>query len=90
MAKKTFEMSGYVVVTSQRGGQFKYKEDFVRWAKKFGWEHTKLTKETDYLVSSLSNSVKANKAKRYGIPVISYERALELIETSAKWELLDL
>jgi DNA ligase (NAD+) len=77
----TFEMTG----KPPRIGDLVHKDDYVRFAKPFGYVHTSLTKDTHFLVSDNieGNSGKMKKAKKYGTEIISYEefyKNLELIK----------
>jgi len=81
----TFEMTGFVEL-STKGRNIRYKEDFVNYVKQFGWVHTKLTKNTTYLLYSKTNTSKYNTAKRYGVKTITYNEALNMIERNAIWE----
>jgi hypothetical protein len=84
----TFELSGFVKLGSKTKPDITYKEDFIRYVKQFGWEHKNLTKKTDYLISSANNTNKCYKAKSYGIPILTYEEAMKIIEREALWEII--
>jgi len=65
---KTFEMTG-----SPKLHGWKTKNDFVS-SLSNEVEHTKLTKDTDYLITDnlSSNTSKMKKAKKYGVEIIEY------------------
>lgn len=68
--KVTFEMTG----TPKYHG-WSYKQDFVDFMTKHGFTHTTLTKDTDLLVTDddKSNTSKMAKARKYGIPIVTYK-----------------
>ena len=75
----TFEMTGNVSAKSIDRG-IKYKKDFIAWARKFGWEHTSIESMPTYLIASKEGTKKHQFANRYGIEIISYEDALDMME----------
>lgn len=70
--KVTFEMTGHPPAHLWR-----YKDDFKSDMRRWGYEHTTLTKETDILIAESEdlNSNKCKKARRYGIPIYTYQEA---------------
>lgn len=72
MDKVTFEMTGHPPARHWR-----YKEDFLQDMAKWGYQHTTLTKNTDLLVAESEdlNTNKCKKAKKYGVPIYTYEEA---------------
>lgn len=69
----TFEMSG------EPNPHRQTKKDFYLSIKKFGYEHTSLTKETKLLVVDdlTSTTGKMQKAKKYGTTVKTYKQLLD-------------
>jgi len=67
--RKTFEMTG-----SPKDFGWKTKKDFVN-SLSGSVEHTKLNKDTDYLITDdvTSNSGKMKKAKKYGTTIVDYK-----------------
>ena len=72
----TYEMTG-----SPKAYGFATKAEFMKNVPT--WQHTKLEKTTTYLITDdlASSSSKMNKAKRYGIEIITYEEAVEKYKT---------
>jgi hypothetical protein len=70
--KVTYEMSG-----PTPDNLWRYKDDFVYDMYKWGYSHTTLTKNTDMLIASSEdlNTLKCQKAKKFGIPIYTYEDA---------------
>lgn len=70
--KVTYEMSGpppeYL---------WRYKANFEDDMLKWGYSHTTLNKKTDMLITATSdlNTLKCQKAKKFGIPIYTYEEA---------------
>lgn len=75
----TFEMTGNVSTKSE-DRNIKYKKDFIQWAARFGWHHVEMDYYPDYLIASKEGTIKHKKAKDWGIPIISYEEALDKME----------
>ena len=52
-----------------------FEEDMLKW----GYKHTTLTKNTDMLIVEFpeQTTLKAQKARAYGIPIYSYKEAHE-------------
>lgn len=69
----TFEMTG------EPGPHRQTKKDFYLSIKKFGYEHTSLTKDTKLLVTDdlSSTTGKMQKAKKYGTLVKTYKQVLD-------------
>ena len=67
--KVTYEMTG-----SPKIYGWPLKADFEEFMQKHGFTHTTLTKNTDLLVTddAESDTGKMGKAKRYGIPIVTY------------------
>lgn len=72
----TYEMTG-----SPKAYGFVTKAEFMKNVPT--WRHTKLEKTTTYLITDdlTSSSSKMNKAKKYGIEIITYEQAVEKYKT---------
>jgi len=84
---KTFEMTGFVSCKSTER-EIKYKEDFVAWMKQWGWKHTKLTWQTDYLIYSREDTIKYKKAQMMNVPCITYKEALDMVEKREIYNLI--
>jgi hypothetical protein len=71
--KVTYEMSGPATPYWQ------YKQNFVDDMLKWGYSHTTLNKNTDMLIihSDDLNTLKCQKAKKYGIPIYTYKEAFD-------------
>jgi len=71
----TFEMTGSPKDTRR----WRYKEDFERDMYSHGFRHTTLTKKTDILIAEDEHfgSIKWNKAKSFGIPIMTFTEAWE-------------
>jgi len=69
----TFEMTGSPA--PHRGT----KDDFYLSIKKFGYEHTSLTKDTKLLITDdlTSNTGKMKKAQKFGTKVMTYKQVLD-------------
>jgi len=67
----TFEMTG----SPKNTNQWRYKENFVDDLSDYGFRHTSLTKKTDILCAEdeYFGSNKWNKAKSFGIPIMTYD-----------------
>lgn len=74
-----FEMSGNVTSKSANRG-IKYKKDFISWANRFGWYHVSINDIPDYLIYSKTGTKKYLLAQHFGIPIITYEEALDMME----------
>ena len=72
---KTYELTG-----SPKSFGFKTKDEFKNKVSELGMKHTKLTKDTDYLISDDINgsSSKIKKALKLGVKVITYADAINL------------
>lgn len=73
----TFEMTG-----SPKDAGYKTKEDFVKFVST--WIHTKLKKDTTYLITDdlTSKTSKMKTAEKNGTKILSYEQATELFKES--------
>lgn len=67
---RTYEMTG-----SPKGAGWKVKDHFVADAENAGFKHSSLTAKTDLLItdSYSSNSGKMDKARKFGIEIITYD-----------------
>jgi len=70
---KTFEMSG-----PPPHSMWRTKADFVADMEKIGYTHTTLNKETSMLITDVAGTLKCEKARKYGIPIYSYEQAYKM------------
>ena len=65
----------YIELTgSPKSSGYNTKEDFLKYANKFGYEYSKLDKKSSYLVTDSYDfdSSKMQKAKKLGIEIITY------------------
>ena len=71
----TFEMTG----SPKNVSHWVHKQDFVESMEGYGFVHTTLTKETDLLVAEdeFLGTGKWNRAKKFGIPIYTYEQVWE-------------
>ena len=71
-SKVTYEMSG-----PPPKHLWRYKSDFINDMEDWGYKHTTLTKNTDMLIveSKDLDTLKTRKAKKYNIPIYTYEEA---------------
>ena len=71
--KVTYEMSGPPTP------YWSYKQEFVDDMKNWGYTHTSLTKNTDMLIVQHKdlNTLKCQKAEKYGIPIYTYKEAFD-------------
>jgi len=71
--KVTYEMSGSTLPF------FSTKYDFTESMKKWGYVHTTLNKHTDMLIVASEDlgTLKCKKAKKYNIPIYTYDEAFQ-------------
>ena len=62
--KVNYEMSGHPPADLWR-----YKADFQNDMFNWGYSHTTLNKKTDMLISDETDTLKCQKAKKFGIPI---------------------
>lgn len=79
---KAFCLSGTVVVTFKNGDTYEDREAIQLLIKNYGGRAvSSVSKKLDYLVAGPGSGSKSDKAKEYGIPIISGEELTKMMES---------